>query len=416
MDQLEDIPSPRLPQELIDHIIDHLYDDPLALANCARVCQAWLPTSRLHLFAKVSLKATSPHNGPAVPQDRCKRLHALLARSPQIIPHIKELEICEGSPLHHTYPNVQSSTTWVTTERTLTALFKMLSHVQRFDFSSTSIFHWSTLSPTFITALCILFSLPSLTYVRLHSWVFPDFASLTMLLSHCQNLKAVALSSTTINSDSGSELGHAAVPEDRDDLHAQTPLEVLTLDYVNFAYLEYWLLGHRPLVDIRTLRELRVAHFLDPHIINRLLHALGGSLERFHFKPGCWSVYPFDLSVNTGLRRLRLTLEDDPTTAAMDWAMTMLSSITESNAVLERVEIEFYADPKKMTGWRDLDSLFMQPQFGSLKRVEMGLFAIPTHADFIAVKEEMSGLGSREIARWYQLGKNRNARAANLRQ
>ncbi|KAH9484814.1 hypothetical protein JR316_0001716 [Psilocybe cubensis] len=418
-DQLEDIPSPRLPQELIDHIIDHLYDDPLALANCARVCHAWLPTSRLHLFAKVSLKAASPHNGPAVPQDRCKRLHALLLRSPEIIPYIRELEICEGSPLHHTHPNVQSSTTWVTTERTLTALFKTLSHVERFDFSSTSIFHWSTLSPTFITALCVLFSLPSLTYVRLHSWVFPDFASLTRLLSHCQNLRALALSSTTINSDSGSELSHApgVVPEDKDpgDLqHAQRPLEVLTLDYVNFAYLEYWLLGRQQLVDIRTLRELRVAHFQEPHIINRLLRALGGSLEHFHFKPGCWSVYPFDLSVNTGLRSLRLTLEDDPTTAAMDWAMKMLSSITESNAVLESVGIEFYAEPKKMTGWRELDALFMQPQFESLKRVEMGLFAIPTHADFIAVKEEMSGLGSRDIVRWYQLGKNRQRSSRQL--
>ncbi|KDR67792.1 hypothetical protein GALMADRAFT_257631 [Galerina marginata CBS 339.88] len=400
MDPLEYTPT-RLPQELVDHIIDHLHDNPLALNNCARVCHAWLPTSRLHLFAKISLKATSPHNGPAVPQERCKRLHALLLRSPEIICNIRELEICEGSPLHHHYPDVQSSTTWVTTERTLTALFRMLTHVKYFDFSATSTLYWTLLSPTFQQALCTLLSLQTLNYVRFHSWMFPSFASLTSMLSHCQNLRAVALSSTTISNDSGSELDHAPVPEDRED-HNATPLEVLTLDFVDFPYLEYWLLGHSSLVDIRSLRELRVAHFHDAEIIDKLLLAVGGSLEHFHLKPGVWNVRPFNLSVNSGLRSIRLTL-DDPATA-MEWAVTLLSSITENNVALESVGLEFYADPKKIVGWSDLDSLFTQSELVCLKRVEIGLFAIPTHADFIAVKEEMSGLGSRDIVRWYQLG------------
>jgi len=113
-------------------------------------------------------------------------------------------------------------------------------------------------------------------------------------------------------------------------------------------------------------------------------------------------VHPFNLSVNSGLRSIRLTL-DDPETA-MEWAITLLSTITENNVALESVGLEFYADPKKIVGWSELESLFMQPEFASLKRVEIGLFAIPTHTDFIAVKEEMSGLGSRGIVRWYQLG------------
>ncbi|KAF8953992.1 hypothetical protein BDZ97DRAFT_1929115 [Flammula alnicola] len=399
-------PPARLPQELVDHIIDHLHDDPLTLKSCASVCHAWLPTSRLHLFAKICLKATSPHNGPAVPQERCKRLHALLVRSPEIIPNIRELEICEGSPLHHHYPDVQSSTTWVTTERTLTALFKMLTHVKRFDFSATSTLYWTLLPPTFQTALCTLLSRPSLTYVLLHSWMFPNFASLTWMLSHCQNLRAFALSSTNISNDSGPDPDHARVdvPEDKEEgeiVHT-TPLEVLTLDFVTFGYLEYWLLGHRSLVDIRSLRELRVAHFHDAGVIDKLLLAVGGSLEHFHLKPGSWNVHAFNLSHNPGLRSIRLTL-DDPETA-MIWATTLLSSITEGNTALESVGLEFYADPKKINGWSDLDALFMRPKLSSLKQVEIGLFAIPTHADFITVKEEMCGLGNRGTVRWYQLG------------
>ncbi|PPR04407.1 hypothetical protein CVT26_004232 [Gymnopilus dilepis] len=400
MDTSEAVPL-RLPQELVDHIIDHLHDDPSTLKSCARVCRAWLPASRFHLFAKVSLKATSPQNGPALPQERCKRLHAVLVQSPEIISSIHELEICEGSPLHHSYSDLQSSTTWVTTERTLTALFKMLTHVKRFDFSATSLQFWTLLPPTFQHALYTLLSLPTLSYVRLHSWHFPSFSSLVSFLSHCQNLKAFALSSTNIGNDGDGGTDLTSQPEEKED-KPRTPLEVLTLDFVNFAYLEYWLLGRAAMVDIRYLRELRVSHFHDAETIEKLLLAVGGTLEHFHLKPGIWNVRPFNLSVNCGLRSIRLTL-DDPSTA-MEWAITLLSTISTSNAVLERVGLEFYADPKKITGWSDLDSLFMQPELVSLKQVDIGLFAIPTHVDFIAVKEEMQGLTNKDCVRWYQLG------------
>ena len=73
------------------------------------------------------------------------------------------------------------------------------------------------------------------------------------------------------------------------DFQMATPLEVLTLDFVSFPYLEYWILGHHALVDIRSLRELRVAHFHDAQIIDKLLFTVGGSLEHFHLKPGAWN-------------------------------------------------------------------------------------------------------------------------------
>ena len=88
----------------------------------------------------------------------------------------------------------------------------------------------------------------------------------------------------------------------------------------------------------------------------------------------------------------------------MHWATNLLSSITSANTALKNVGLEFYVDLKKLDGWVDLDSLFTQPELASLGQVEIGLFAIPTHSDFIKVKEEMSGLESRGIARWYQLG------------
>ena len=108
------------------------------------------------------------------------------------------------------------------------------------------------------------------------------------------------------------------------------------------------------------------------------------------------------MSCNSGLRSIRLTLENPET--AMLWATDLLSSITSANTVLENVGLEFYVDLRKLDGWADLDSLFVQPGLASLRQVEIGLFAIPTHSDFINVKEQMSGLESRGIVRWYQLG------------
>lgn len=103
------------------------------------------------------------------------------------------------------------------------------------------------------------------------------------------------------------------------------------------------------------------------------------------------------------MRSIKLTL-DNPETA-MAWATTVLSSITvSSNPCLESIGLEFYADPKKIDGWNGLDSLLVQSGLPELKQVEIGLFAIPTHADFIRVQEEMTGLGERGIVRWYRLG------------
>ncbi|KAJ7726478.1 hypothetical protein B0H16DRAFT_1592351 [Mycena metata] len=45
-----------LPQELIDRIIDDLHDDWHSLAECSLVCWAWVPASRVHLFAEITLR------------------------------------------------------------------------------------------------------------------------------------------------------------------------------------------------------------------------------------------------------------------------------------------------------------------------------------------------------------------------
>lgn len=112
-------------------------------------------------------------------------------------------------------------------------------------------------------------------------------------------------------------------------------------------------------------------------------------------------MHSFDLGQNLGLRSIRLTLEEAD--SAMHWITSLLSSMLAGN-VLERVGLEFYVDLKILSGWGALDSLLMRPELSSLRQVEIGLFAPPTHPEFIKVKEELSTLESHGILRLYQLG------------
>lgn len=276
-----------IPQELADHIIDHLHDCPAALRSCSLVCHAWLPTSRLHLFYKVTFRA-SPDGCPS--NELCKRLYNLLSSSPDIIPNIHELDITEGA--FSGAPSGPSSTTWVTTERTLPRLMKMLTHLKRLEFAAHATLFWETVPPILQNAICHVFKLPSLTYVRLNSWSFPSFAILAELLSHCQNLKGLALSSTVVGD--GREVGHSTkrategVEGGDMDGAPRCSLEFLTIDYVDFRSLGHWLLSQGSTIEVKRLRELRVAHFPDVTAIEQLLAVTGSSLEHFHLKPGPW--------------------------------------------------------------------------------------------------------------------------------
>ena len=46
-----------LPPELLDHIIDHLHDDPTTLKACCVVAKSWVPRTQSHLFARVEFDA-----------------------------------------------------------------------------------------------------------------------------------------------------------------------------------------------------------------------------------------------------------------------------------------------------------------------------------------------------------------------
>ncbi|KAJ7586365.1 hypothetical protein C8J56DRAFT_944451 [Mycena floridula] len=410
------MPVHSLPQELVDHIIDHLHGDP-SLLSCSLVCRAWLPSSRLHLFAKICLQvprdpvSDAPQTATAsVVHPDCSRLYELLSKSPELIQYIQDICICSGpavsvsrdqGPVDTSEPSLIDSDdqgmvdNWIMAEKSLPPLLLMLTHLKKLELSAQNSVSWETLPCELKNAIEAMFRLPSLTFVRLRRWDFADLHEFTRLVTQSPNLKglgawSIGLGKTAItNDEEDSEVGDSEIP-DHLELYTGPHLEFLTLDYVDLSHLGDWLIG-RP----TTLRELRVAHSSDA-TIGRLLRSLDSALEHFHLKSRA-SSSPIDLSRNTGLRSLRLTLDED--TRALEWTCEVLSGLTEPGR-LERLAIEIYILPRELDGWERIENLLVRPEFAGLQQVEIGIFA----KEFQDVEAKLTNLKARGILHIYQLG------------
>jgi hypothetical protein len=75
---------PKFPQELVDEIIDHLYDDKAALKCCALVSKLWLHRSRTHIWSVKRYEFYKPD---------MKALSDFLVSNPHIPPYITQLQV-----------------------------------------------------------------------------------------------------------------------------------------------------------------------------------------------------------------------------------------------------------------------------------------------------------------------------------
>ena len=75
---------PELPTELTDVIIDHLHNDKLSLRNCALVSNAWLNSSRYHLFYAIRVRGELPRRS-------FTDFVIFIGSTPRIRDHIREL-------------------------------------------------------------------------------------------------------------------------------------------------------------------------------------------------------------------------------------------------------------------------------------------------------------------------------------
>jgi len=81
----------RLPQEVIDAIIDHLHEEPESLAAVGRVSRAWYRQTRVHLFREIAT-----YGGPKF-KDRVAKLESLLQKNQDLAPFVHHIRVQAGT-------------------------------------------------------------------------------------------------------------------------------------------------------------------------------------------------------------------------------------------------------------------------------------------------------------------------------
>ncbi|KAF7368772.1 hypothetical protein MVEN_00202300 [Mycena venus] len=104
---------PRVPQEIIDMIVDN-FEDMASFQACSLVCWAFVPACRKHIFRDVCLPMLS---------DAPERLHEVLLRCPEIASYVRDLTV------HRSHePKV-----WMRPGSPLPAVLSMLPLINRFS-------------------------------------------------------------------------------------------------------------------------------------------------------------------------------------------------------------------------------------------------------------------------------------------
>ncbi|KAI0782947.1 hypothetical protein C8Q75DRAFT_488679 [Abortiporus biennis] len=96
-------PSTSLYPELVDIVMDHLYNDKTSLSRCSLVCRSWLSSCRFHLFSTMSVYHTFPVS------TRSEGFHAfntVLSTPSGIGPFIRNLTLTGTSNSFHTLGDI----------------------------------------------------------------------------------------------------------------------------------------------------------------------------------------------------------------------------------------------------------------------------------------------------------------------
>lgn len=234
------VPSPsfrnmRLPTELTDSVIDHLYDDEPTLSACALTCRVWLPTVRFHRFRNVSLSC-----------DATDRFHEVLLESPVVRTLVQTLELRGqlGWPLE--------SPVWHGASYAFLALLPAVTEVKL-----VGVFFEDSVHDVFVTTLM------GLTRLTMYRCRFRSFHYFISLIGSFPSLHTLSLSLALIW-----RFQFPLPPAISDDLQSHLPGGLRTLHLgepwmsEDESGLEHVTVREMLMLEIHTKRTMEVAQLL----------------------------------------------------------------------------------------------------------------------------------------------------------
>ncbi|KAJ6455470.1 hypothetical protein C8R45DRAFT_1111495 [Mycena sanguinolenta] len=196
----------RLPQELVDIIVDNIHDDIPSLGSCSLAARTFVNSARAHLFKKIQI---NPPGDP--PLSSCEKFYQLLSSSPHIAPLVEDLCIVTLSAVDLGTPIIgdldeeqmqQHQVSWITGDTTLSLVLPLL-NLKRISLIETGEIDWDGLrysmdwgkmEQPLKSALTSVFSSPRLEAVHLRGIVIESPVQLLSSLSEATSLKEMSIS------------------------------------------------------------------------------------------------------------------------------------------------------------------------------------------------------------------------------
>lgn len=264
----------QLPQELIDTLLENIdvNVDQWTLRCCSLACSPLLHSSRRRIFRRIVLYPQPGHYYTS----HCQRFHNLLLKSPHIATFIQELKLYEGQS--------DKGQDWMGSDPSLPLVLGMLKDLGRLELRRLE---WGELPLAVRQSIQNVLELPSLHFVQMERSFFASMDDFSSLLSHAKGLTGLSLAEIYTSwgepiSPEGSSRGRGTkeqgVYSDR-----RRHLLDLRLQVNNYSEFGNWILGPHSLLDVSHVQTLHIKHHSrsEEHIINCLLHAIGGSLKHF---------------------------------------------------------------------------------------------------------------------------------------
>ncbi|KAJ6584443.1 hypothetical protein B0H19DRAFT_1105080 [Mycena capillaripes] len=346
-----------LPQELTDKIIDCLHEDKSSLAECSRVCWAWVPATRFHIFADIILRRR--WNRLIHPQFR-PFLDMLATESCTFAPFVTRLtlEYLDGTPEEG---------------QEFRTAFSLLSHLT--STTSLTFSHWHNLGVQPVHDL--LSHLTVLSEITLEHVRILSAHQLFSMLEMCPSLTSLTVvsvswgpsSSPIVYSHGGSirklRLGKCNITEFLDGFTQKNIISRLSCNIV----------------------EIRGISPEDISSVGRFLALVAGSLQQLTIGCGGSTSHGIDakelfgkhvdLQKHTQLTTFRL---DDIHVAEMN-SIRSLSMLSAIRCALAGPHVEelvfhlrsFHTSFLDSLRWDHIDDLLSSPQLDSLRRVEFCL-------------------------------------------
>ncbi|CAL1716744.1 unnamed protein product [Somion occarium] len=347
--------APRLPQELIEQIIDELYSDLEALQACSLTASAWLPRSRRHLFNSLSLH---PDNYATI-EERFS--------TASLSSYIHRLWISCGGRNEDEVPIPRDEELTVSVLSCFHKVSQMELHNMRWDNLRFDVQDYFATRYT------------SLTIFDLYDVEFQNLDDLLRLVRGFYNVHSLQLRKVWWETET-----------DPPTIVPSPPLHLRELMVYETSSSASFIIGLFGTTHPENLQRIAVdwGDGDDLAILDDFVQSAGPSLRTLEVDLSWHApLAPLDLRLNTDLRDVWLDglLLDEPNSPAAfqpTWIPSLLNSITSPCMI----EVVFYIflgnlDGLKLLDMEQLDRIFSGPRFRNMKVIGFMLVILP-HPDW----------------------------------